>query len=201
MEDEEKVKKVEFRVISEILGHPKEHVDTTLKIYIEAIKKNNAYKILDEQLFDAEKQEKTGMYSGFVDLRIETKSFNEVVGFCFDYMPSSVEIIEPNEITMKNRELSGFLNELQAKLHNIEMNLKNLSAEKDILHKKFVQLIRYVLLYHVQEKAMDVSELAKATGVGDEVIVKYLDVLVKKGELKKEKDKYLPAKKFDFKNE
>ncbi len=197
--DEKELEKfqIHFKAISELVGKPKEHIDNTLKMYLENIKKNENFKFSKVTFFEAEKQEKTGLYAAFAEMEVVAKNINDVMGFCFDYMPSSIEILQPKEFKMKEIEVSNFLNDLQDRLHRIEMHSKNLTAQTTNLKKQFVQVIRYVVLYHMQQdEKLTEDDISKITGIEKEMVIKYMDALVKRGELEKKDDKYVLTDKF-----
>ena len=60
----------------------------------------------------------------------------DVIDFCFDYLPSSVEILEPEYINEKSIDLAGVLNDLMLKLHEYNMVIRNLQAENKVMKNK-----------------------------------------------------------------
>jgi hypothetical protein len=188
---------IQFKAIAELIGSPKEHVDETLKLYLDNIKKSPKFKFEKVTFYEAEKQEKTGMFSAFAEMELKTESVQDLIGFCFDYMPSSIEIIKPFEFKMKSNEITNFLNDLQDRLHKVEMHSKDMSAQQLILRKQMVQLIRHAIKYNLKkEKSLTEDELIAITGIEKESLNVYLDALVKKGELKKDEDNYSMTKNF-----
>jgi hypothetical protein len=133
--------KILAKVVVEVVGSPKEHVEMTIRKYIERIEEN--FKIINHVLYDAEqlKEEKfKGMFSSFVDLEMEFNESKEIVGFCFDYMPSSIDIIKPEKFSLESKEMSDMINDLIAKLHNLDMNVKNLNAQNVLLKREINRL-------------------------------------------------------------
>ena len=57
----------------------------------------------------------------FAELEVKTASLTHIINFCFEYMPSLIEIIEPYELKISSADVSSFLNDLQAKLHGVDM--------------------------------------------------------------------------------
>src|SRR3989344_5020599 len=102
---------IKFRTIIEVVGYPEDYI-------IEETKK------LDK------------MFSTFAEIEIESQKLQDVLEFCFDYLPSSVEIIEPENINEKSTELAGFLNDLMLKLHEYNMVIRNLQAENKVIKMK-----------------------------------------------------------------
>ena len=120
------------RFIIEIAGYPKEHIEETMK---EVIKKlRNERKVLNYKIFEAEKKEK--LFSTFSEVEIEIKDFDELVGVCFDYLPSSIEVLKPDKFNLESKDFENFVNDLLAKLHQYDMVIKNLKAHNMLLNKK-----------------------------------------------------------------
>src|SRR3989344_60198 len=89
---------VHSRVIVEVVGKPKEHVEDTIKNYVEKLKTNPDFEIITHNISEANeiKDEKNpGLWGTFAEIEMITETFSNMVGFCFDYMPSSVEILSP----------------------------------------------------------------------------------------------------------
>ena len=123
------------KLISEVLGSPKEHVDKALNLILDKIKEQNGLKVADSKFFEAQKMEDKPLFTGFIEYTIEVEDPQRLIDFCFDFMPSSLEIIEPDELDMKSVKFADMLNDLLAKLHRNEMALRNLIAEKQLSRK------------------------------------------------------------------
>lgn len=123
---------IKAKAVVEILGTPKEHVESTLEKIKEQIKKD--YKLLSETTYKAEEVKK--LWSSFMDLEIEFPSTNKIFDFCFDFMPSSIEIISPKDLKINSQDLTDNINDLIAKLHKYDLFLKNLRAENILLKRK-----------------------------------------------------------------
>ena len=63
-------------------------------------------------------------------------NIEKLVGFCFDFTPSSIEIIEPFSFIFDARFLNCILNDVVTKLHKYTMLIRNLDAEYAILKKE-----------------------------------------------------------------
>jgi len=128
----EEENKIIIKAVVEILGTPKEHVEDTIRHVVEKIKEQ--FKVINDVVYDA--VEVKGLWSSFVDVEIEVKNFDDIIGICFDYMPSSIEIIKPEEFSITNNQIMDFLNDLIARLHKYDMVVKNLRAENLVLKKR-----------------------------------------------------------------
>jgi len=121
---------IQTRLILEIAGFPKEHVEQVLKKIVEKIKAEK--KVLRYKIYEAEQREK--IYSTFTEIEIEFKDMTDLSVFCFDYMPSSIEILEPTELKLVAKDYENMFNDILAKLHNYDMIIKNMKA--DLLLKR-----------------------------------------------------------------
>ncbi len=125
-------KKIVLRVIIEIMGSPKDHVEKTMGMVLEKFKKE--YKVVKEDLNEATQIKQ--FWSTFVELEVEIEKIDQMVSICFDYLPSSIEVIDPTNFNIKNQDLSDLMNDLLAKLHRYDMALKNVHAENLLLKKQ-----------------------------------------------------------------
>ena len=128
--------KLKVRAIIEILGSPEEHVKKTMQMILDKVKQYPDTKVLSDKSFPAEKMGDKNLWSTFTELDLEVKTIQTLTGFCFDFMPSSLEIIEPEEMMMQHHAISDVLNDLLARLHQYDMVLKNIHAENIILKKR-----------------------------------------------------------------
>ena len=120
------------RFIIEIAGYPKEHIEETMKGVVEKLKKEK--KVVNFKIFEAEQKEK--LFSTFSEIEIDVEDFDELMGICFDYMPSSVEILKPDKFNLESKDFENFINDLLAKLHQYDMIIKNLKAQNMVLNKE-----------------------------------------------------------------
>lgn len=118
------------KAIIEIVGSPKEHVERVIKEIVERIK--NEQKIIRFQIFEAQERDK--LFFSFTEIELDFENFEKLAGFCLDYFPSSIEILE-EKVDVKREELENTLNDLLAKLHQYDMVIKNMEAEIILLKK------------------------------------------------------------------
>ena len=194
MNDKEIKEKVEtgyiyFSSIIEVLGKPKEHVEETIKVYVQKIKQNKNIKILREDYSKAKKVEE-GLFSIFVEIEALAKDSAELVFFCFDYMPSSIEIIGPEELKYNKGDFSDFLNDLQARLHNVDMALKQYKARNTMLIKNSAILLRNIILVFLEQGPRTRKEIAKRVGLPENKIEDILKIMIKESRIKKKGKEY-----------
>lgn len=123
---------IKIKIVIEVLGSPKEYVEKALDKVIERLK--SEYKVLNHVAYET--LQINQFWSTFADVELIVKDIDEVIGLVFDYMPSSIEIIEPDIFNFKSNEIMNIINDLIARLHQYDMVVKNLRAELLMLKKK-----------------------------------------------------------------
>ena len=176
------------RSIIEVLGKPKEHVENALKEYIEHIKQDSELVILNEEYSEINEQGK--LWSKFVELDLVIKGTKKLISFCFEYMPSSIEVVKPEHLVMTNPELSNFLNDLQARLHSVDMVVKQMKAENDFLRLNMNAIISNAVIITLKISSLSLEQLSKVTGIHQKELQTFLEKLIKDNKVKKENDVY-----------
>lgn len=176
------------RCIVEIMGAPKEFIEQKLKEHVDKLKEDKL-KILKERYEEPEQKDK--MFSQFVELEIHFKDLTEFLDFCYDSMPSTVEILKPEEIVIDMAAFEDFINDFQTRLHHTDMMLKTLTAQKSVLDKNAINILHNFILFVCKQKPQTLAELSKITGVNESELKQFVDGLVTKGGLKKEGEAFV----------
>jgi len=176
------------RTIIEMLGAPKEHIEKTLKDYVEKLKTDKEFSIVKEEIVPAKEQDK--LFSVFAELDIRFKTAQQLVDFCFDSMPSSVEIIEPSQLTLSAGALSDTLNDMQAKIHRNDMIVKTLKAKGSLVDKNAKSLLRNFVFFLIDDEPKTVEYISKKIGVKVEQITPFLKELTKEGKVIEKEGRY-----------
>ena len=179
---------IRCRTIIEVLGKPKEYVEDAIKEYIEHIKQDSELVILNEDY--SEIKEQGPLWSKFVELDLVVKGTKRLIAFCFEYMPSSIEVIKPEHLVMANPELSNFLNDLQARLHNVDMIVKQLKAENDFLKHNMNAILHNAILICLKVSRLSLEQLSQITGVDKKELEIFVEKLLKENKIKKENELY-----------
>ena len=179
---------IRCRTIIEVLGKPMNHVEDSLKRYVDHIKEDSELVIINEHFSDIGEQGE--LWSGFVELELVIKGTKKLIGFCFEYMPSSIEVIKPEHFSMTNPELSNFLNDLQARLHDVDMIVKQQKAENDFLKSNMHAIIKNSILICLKVNSFEADQLSKITGIHEKELDIFLDMLLKENKIKKDKGIY-----------
>ncbi|PIN73586.1 hypothetical protein COV20_05170 [Candidatus Woesearchaeota archaeon CG10_big_fil_rev_8_21_14_0_10_45_16] len=175
---------ITFRALIEVIGKPQEHVEKALQGYIEKLEQDSKFKILNKEVTPAKKQEKEEFWATFAELEVQTDKLENLGQFCFEYMPSLIEILEPKELPFTDVETSAFLNDLQTRLHQVDMVAKQLKLENDHLKRNSAFMLKNVIRILLGKKTLTLSQLCQLTGVAKEDdLADFLDKLIDKGEI------------------
>ncbi|HLC58872.1 MAG TPA: hypothetical protein VJI68_03340 [Candidatus Nanoarchaeia archaeon] len=124
-----------IRAVIEVLGYPEEHVkDITGKI-IEKLKKEDGIQVLKEKVHNAEKI-KEKFFSCFGEVELKINDFSRLLYFCSDYLPSNIEILDMDKISISSREFMIGINEILERLHNYNILVNNMTNQLKSLEKK-----------------------------------------------------------------
>ncbi|MFH1317198.1 MAG: hypothetical protein ABII01_06765 [Candidatus Woesearchaeota archaeon] len=184
---------INSRVIIEILGKPEGHVKDAMEKVVERIKNEDEIIITNTDFSDLEPQE--SMFSAFVEVEMLTKNIEKLVWFCFDFLPSSVEIIEPQEFRYNAKEFSNFLNDLQARLHVVSNEVRIAQQSNKNLTINVQNLLRNLINLSLKNNSLEMKELVADTGVKEHELSPFLDILIGQNLIKKQGDKFSFVKK------
>ncbi|MBS3131784.1 hypothetical protein J4212_05100 [Candidatus Woesearchaeota archaeon] len=175
---------VRCRTIIEVLGKPKEHVEETIRKYTGQITKDENLVLLNMKI--SEPQQHDDLWSAFAELELVIKGIGNVIGFCFDYMPSSIEILKPEEFVMKAQTIQDFVNDLQARLHSVDMAVKKQKNENDFLRRNLSKAVSNIVLVALSKNKLDMEHLSKITGIHSEELDIFLKDMIKGNKIKEE---------------
>lgn len=175
------------RAIIEILGKPKEYVSSTLKLIVNGIENKENVIVVKKEFFEPEENE--GMFTAFTELELQFKGLDEVVSFCFENLPTSIEILEPPTITMEARFLTEFLTGLLAKLHKLNEELQLEKQKNKILTSNLEKSLRNLVIMTIarsKEKSMNADDLSRFIGISKNQLLPLLESWVEQGFIVKE---------------
>lgn len=177
---------IKAKVLLEVAGFPKEHVEKTIKSVLEEIPKRE-YKILDQEMLPTKKKEE--MFSALAEVIIECSDVENLYGFCFDFMPASVDVLEPETLSFGAQEFNNGLNDLIAMLHKLDQMLKNSNARVKVLAKNINALTSNFVM-NLLEKELTLKQLSEKLGIPEDLTEKFLKAFEKQKLIKKEGKKY-----------
>lgn len=176
-----------IRAIFEMVGTPKEHVEKTLKQYVDAIKEDPDYIFMNEEYAPCEEIE--GLWSTFFESQILVSNFDKLNILCFNLAPASIEILEPEQFTMTHKQLQDWYNDLISKLHETSTSIKSLNSENDLLKLNLNRSIRNCVILALSEPRT-ADELTAKVGIDKEHLQPFLDAMVREKAILEEDKKY-----------
>jgi hypothetical protein len=108
-------------IIVEMMGKPAEHLKKALEEHANNLKSKKNVEVKSLKVNDPKDIENSnGMFSCFAEIEFEVKTLKELFDVIFDYMPSSVEIAEPKNVSMGLEEATALMNNLAGRLHRYD---------------------------------------------------------------------------------
>ncbi|MBW2990280.1 hypothetical protein KY348_01095 [Candidatus Woesearchaeota archaeon] len=172
----------------ELIGSPKEHIEKTIKEFIDNIKKDSQISVLSEEIGKAEKTE-GNLWGVYADTEMLVDNLEKFTWLCVNFMPASIEILAPKELKFKEKELTNWLNDLLAKLHEISHTVRQANIHKEAVTKGMNALIQNVVLF-ASEHYHTTKEIGQKVGIPAKELEPFFNALVKNKKLEKKGEKY-----------
>jgi hypothetical protein len=151
-------------VTFEVAGKPASHVEKALKNYLDLLQKDERIEFLELDQEEAIEHE-DGMFSAFAEIDMIVKNLETFNWICVNFSPASIEIMEPAEKRVTASEVTHWMNDLLAKIHEIGMNYRNERHANEHLTTAMNQLIRNSVLICIRGKTQTKDEISKETGI------------------------------------
>jgi hypothetical protein len=172
-----------FRTVIEVLGKPQEHIEATIKEYVRKLRADESFTVLRAGFAKAKQQEEGDLWTKYAELEIKTESFENLMTFCFEYMPSVVEVVSPAEFKLKDVDMTNFFTDLQAKLHNVDMVAKQVKMENDFMKRNMGALLRNYVHVLLQQGPLSSEQLRQFTGLEKDKMEDFLDKQIDEGNI------------------
>ena len=193
--------------IVEVVGKPKEHVEKAINMVVEKTAEIEGLTIerkeiapikslKDEELGKVEKKiqdQKGELFSTFAEIEFSAKNLDVITSFCYEFLPSSLDIVEPEKINIDLQDVSKLMNDVLGKIHNADHIIKQLKFENSALSRNAELLLRNMIIVSLKSKEKNIDELSKATGIPSEQLKPFLESLIKENFIKQEDDIYKSA--------
>lgn len=132
-------------IVVEMMGKPADYLKQSLEAHVEKLKHKKGVDVKSLKIEDPREIENSGgMFSCFAEIELEVQTMKELFDIIFDYMPSSVEVVEPRNVSMGIEEATALLNNLTGRLHRYDEIAKMAKIRMDHLMRQ-VQIATKVL--------------------------------------------------------
>ena len=134
-------KEIIFKAIIDIAGKPSEAVSQALDKVEEKIEQNSQFEIVEFAKAEPELQEEQGgLFTAFIDLELKCDTPRDAMAFIVEYLPSSIEIVEPSTLKVSSEELGDVLNDMvHFQIKNVNENHR-LKVHNHNLQKRLQEL-------------------------------------------------------------
>jgi len=173
-------------VIFEIIGHPKKYVEDSMKAYIANIKLDQEIIVLKEEYEDVEEIDKE-LFSIVAEVEMLVAKIEKLTWLCINFSPASIEIMEPDSISLEQREINNWLNDFLSRLHEIGVIQKKVASENEGLIRNFNAMTRNAILLVLKEPS-DLQTISKRIGMEDVHTEKFVEKLIKENKVIKDKN-------------
>jgi hypothetical protein len=121
-------------MIVEMAGRPAAHVKESLTNHVGILDKHkdievHSINVSEPKVIEMENVPKgQEMFTCFAEVDFEVENFSKLSEIVFDFMPSSVEVIEPSKVSLDTGEASNLLNNIAGRMHRYDEIAKVASA-------------------------------------------------------------------------
>lgn len=196
--------KILCRAIVEVVGKPKEHVEKAINSIIDSAKEIKGLKVIKADIEEVKslKEEKLSkteekiqkaageLFATFAEIEFSATNLDVVASFCFDFLPSSLEIIEPENMQINLQDVSKLMNDILSKIHNADMTVKRLNFENAALKTNAQLLLRNMIIVSLKNKEKSLDELSLAVGIPSDQLKPFVDSLIELKFIKEDKGVY-----------
>ena len=184
-------KQYQGHAIMEVLGKPKEHVAETLRLLEKRARETKELEVIESSIDEPEQvEEDSTLYSGFLDMELKFLNQETIFGFIFDYMPTSLEITDPDRLSMDLPTYNGFLSDFIGRIHEYDKIVKEKIGENVQLQQNIDLLIRNLVIMALKDGPLTIDEVSRKVGISAESLRPFMNKFVDIKALNEEKDKY-----------
>ena len=135
--------KIKALFIFEVMGRPPEHLKEALDKYIDQLGENKGIEITRREIHDpkpVEKEGAEGLFTTFSEVEVVVEELNLIFEIVLNMLPAHAEILEPEDLRLKNFDLSSIISNLSIKLHKYDEVAKTITMERNILMKRLQEM-------------------------------------------------------------
>jgi len=107
-------------MIVEMAGRPPEHLKNMLGEHVGRLDKMKDVRVHSIKGNEPRQIENQDLFTCFAEVDFEVENFSRLADLMFDFMPSSVEVIEPSKVELDCNGATGLLNNLSGRLHRYD---------------------------------------------------------------------------------
>lgn len=182
-------KYLRLNVLFEVIGNPKDHVAKAIKSVAKRLEDEKDVILIKGEIGEPEETQ-DGLFGGYCEADVLVKDFNKVSWLAFNFMPASIEIIEPANLTLKDKDLTDLANDLLAHLHDSNTQLIQMNSASQALLKNINALVRNAVLVSLADKDREGEEIAKMIGIAHNELKPVFEAMIKEKTIELKDSKY-----------
>ena len=129
------------RMIIEIMGRPPEHIKEALNTLVIKMGSEKGVKLIDKKYHEPKiVKEAKNLHITFAEVDAEFDSLEHFFSIIMGYMPSNVEIYDPEKFRLDSNDINSLSNYIMSKLHRYDEIAKRSIVERDILFRQLQAL-------------------------------------------------------------
>ena len=157
--------KIRAIMMIEVAGRPPEYLAESIGAHINKLNSVKDVRLVNSKIskpaiVDSSKD----LYSCFAEVEVETTGLINLMDLVFDFMPSSIEIIEPVDLELNCQEVTMFMNDLAGRLHKYDEVAKIAGFQIQDLKNK---LIRMQQILQPSQKSQNMQQPLRVTMSAD----------------------------------
>lgn len=115
------VTKINAIMIIEVAGRPPEYLVDSMKAHVDKLNQIKGVSLVSSKFSEARLlEEEKDLYTCFAEVEVQTETFGKIIELIFDFMPSSIEIVNPSEIEFDCQGATMLMNDLSGRLHRYD---------------------------------------------------------------------------------
>jgi hypothetical protein len=121
-------------LILEILGKPADYVKESLDELVKKLSEEKGVKILNRRINEPlPVKDSKELFTTFTELEVEFETVDMYLAVLFAYMPSHVEVVSPEQLTMPAAYFNELGNKIVQRMHNYDAITKKLLHENHVI--------------------------------------------------------------------
>ncbi len=142
-------KKIQAIMIVEVAGRPAGYVKEGLETHLLRLDQMPDVEVISKSLSEPKRIEhQEEAYVCFAEIEFRISTLQRLMDLVFDFMPSSIEIIEPGRVELDSQEATMLINNLAGRLHRYDeiakiaqFKIKQLSEKLNAIQTQSKQVV------------------------------------------------------------
>lgn len=176
-------------VMFELVGSPKDHVKKALEVVEKTVKEEPDIIWVGHETGEPEKVQ-GGLWGAFLDAELIVKDLHKLSWLAFNFAPAAIELLDPSEIKIKEKQLTDFFGDMLSQVHAINAALIDTRSKNTALQKNINAILRNAILVALVDKELSGSSISKLVGIPEKQLEPIFEAMIKEKTLKNSGNTY-----------